>query len=62
MKLIKTYNKYSKSNSEFTKKVSNNYKNPVLIKGFMIYAPALRNWTPEYLNKQIDKNFLINCL
>ena len=26
MKLIKTYNKYSKLNSEFTKKVSNNYK------------------------------------
>ena len=43
-------------------KVSNNYKNPVLIKGFMIDAPALHNWTPEYLNKQIDKNFKINCV
>ena len=28
----------------------------------MIDAPALRNWTPEYLNKQIDKNFKINCV
>ena len=43
-------------------RISNNYKCPVLIKGFMIDAPALKKWTLDYLNTCIDKDFKINCV
>lgn len=44
------------------KELSNNYRTPVLIKGFMKDAPAVNKWTLQYLLDSIDKDFKINCV
>ncbi len=44
------------------KKVSHNYKSPVLIKGFMKDSPAVNKWTIDYLRDIIDEDFKINCV
>ena len=58
---IPTINAFDLDEILFTK-ISNNYKNPVLIKGFMKDTPAVKKWTLNYLNNHIDSNFKINCM
>ena len=43
------------------KKISNNYRNPVLIKGYLKNSYAIQKWTPEYL-REIIGDFNINVL
>ena len=58
---IPTISAYSLTEKSFSR-ISNNYNNPVLIKGFMSDAPAIQCWSLDYLNRKIDKDFKINCI
>jgi len=57
---IPTINNTELSNDLFIK-LSNNFKNPVLIKGFLKDTNAINNWDKDYL-KNIIKDFPINVL
>ena len=58
---IPTINAYDLTEKNF-KKLSNNYRKPVLIKGFMKGAPAVKKWSLEYLSDIIEGDFKLNCV
>ena len=57
---IPTINANKLTNNEFVR-LSNNFRNPVLIKGFMKDTKAVSDWNLDYL-KEIIGNFEVNVL
>ena len=53
---------YTELTNEHFLNVSNHYRNPVVIKGFMKDSDAVKKWDLTYLKEHISPDFKINCV